>query len=105
MKKVSAIAALAAALPATAFATDDWQFALSPYGWFSDVKGNTSTIPPLPEAPIEVSASDAIDDLEAGYLLIFEAMKGRHGLLMDLIYTDLRALLQVEKDLVQRTAA
>jgi len=97
MKKLSAIAIISAALPASGLAADDWQFALSPYGWLSGVKGDTATIPPLPEAPIDVSPREALEDVETSLMLIFEAKKGRHGLMTDLIYSD----VQSDEDLVE----
>jgi hypothetical protein len=97
MRKLIALAALATTLPATAVAGNDWQFALTPYLWLAGVDGDTATIPPLPEVPIDISPSDAIEDTETGYMLIFEAKKGRHGLLVDFFYTDLRS----DEDLVK----
>jgi len=97
MRVFLAIAALAAALPATALAGEDWQFAITPYVWLAGVDGDTATLPPLPEAPIDISPSDAVDDTDVSYMVIFGAKKGRHGLLMDFIYTDLRS----DEDLVK----
>jgi len=97
MKEFVAIAALAATLPSVAFAADDWQFTLSPYAWLAGVDGDAATIPPLPDAPLDISPSDAIDNTETAVMLIFGAKKGRHGLMMDFIYTD----LQSDGDLVK----
>jgi hypothetical protein len=77
--------------PATGLAQDNWEFRLSPYAWLAGIKGDVSTIPGLPVVPIEVSASDALSDLEGGGMLRLDANKGRHGFAVDLIYTDVQS--------------
>ena len=77
-------------------ADDSWQFRLSPYLWFAGLKGDVGTIPPLPTAPVDISASDALSDTEASLMLILDARKGRHGFYTDLIYTD----VQSEEELI-----
>ena len=72
--------------PALVFAEGDWNFKLSPYLWFAGVKGTVSTIPGAPSVPIEVSPSDALSDTEASLMLLFEAKKNRHGVLINLLY-------------------
>ena len=72
-------------------ANDSWQFRLSPYLWFAGLKGDVGTIPPLPTAPVDISASEAIEDTEASLMLILDAKKGRHGFFTDLIYTDVQS--------------
>jgi hypothetical protein len=86
------VLALAALLlvPVTADAAD-WDFTLAPYLWFAGLEGDAATIPGLPSAPIDVSPSQAIEDTEAALMLVFEARKGRGGLFVDLIYTDVRS--------------
>ena len=69
----------------------DWEFKLAPYLWFAGLEGDVATIPGVPPAPIDVSPSDAIQDTEAALMLMFEARKGRHGLFVDFIYTDVRS--------------
>lgn len=91
MKKLMAFAALTATLSNSALASEDWQFTLSPYLWFAGLKGDVAAIPPLPTAPIDVSPKDALDDNETTYMAFFTAGRGRHGLLMDFIYTDTRS--------------
>ena len=75
-----------------AFAQDDqpWGFRLTPYLWFAGVKGHISTVPGQPVVPIDVSPSDAIDDTEASFMLMFEGKKRRHGFLLDVFYSDVR---------------
>ena len=90
------VIALAAFLmtPVTTAAAD-WEFKLAPYMWFAGLEGDVATIPGVPSAPIKVSPSQAIEDTEAALMLMFEARTGRHGLLMDLIYTDVRSKEEV----------
>ena len=78
-------------LSAPAFAEDNWQFRLSPYIWFAGIKGDVGTIPPLPAASIDVSASDAVKDTEGGFMVMLDARKQRHGFLVDLLYTDVQS--------------
>ncbi len=98
MKRVLAAAAIAASLPTTALAGDDWKFALSPYLWFAGVDGDVATIPGLPKAPIDLSPSDALSDNEASYMAIFTGKKGRHGFLADVLYTDTRSDEELVKE-------
>ena len=72
-------------------AEGDWNFKLSPYIWFAGVEGTVSTIPGAPAVPIEVSSSDALSDTEASFMLLFEAKKMKHGVLLDLLYTDVQS--------------
>jgi hypothetical protein len=78
-------------VPLTAAAADGWQFRLSPYLWFAGLKGTVATIPGAPAAPIDLSPSKAIEDTETGLMLLFDARHGRHGLLADFIYTNVRS--------------
>ena len=77
--------------PVVSLATDTWQFRLTPYLWFAGLKGDVATIPGVPSAPIDVSPSQAIEDTEAALMLMFDARRGRHGLFVDFIYTDVRS--------------
>lgn len=71
-------------------AEEDWDFKLTPYLWFAGLKGDVATIPPLPAAPIDVSASDALSDTESSLMFLFEAKKNRHGVSAGLTYSDVR---------------
>ncbi|TGD74871.1 hypothetical protein E4634_06675 [Mangrovimicrobium sediminis] len=102
MKKSTAIALFTALTPAAfvaapAPASDGWDFSLSPYLWFAGLDGDIATVPGLPEVPVDISPSDAFDDNEASYMLIFSGKQGRHGFLADFIYTDTRS----DEDLVK----
>ncbi len=88
---------IAICLPATVFAANSWEYRLSPYLWFAGVDGDVATIPGSPTVPIKLTASDALEDNETSFMAFFEARKQRHGLLLDLIYTDTRT----DEDLIE----
>lgn len=83
--------AILSTAPLTARADDAWQFRLTPYLWFAGLKGDVATIPGAPAAPIDISPSDALNDTEAGVMLLFDAKRGQHGLFADFLYTDVRS--------------
>jgi hypothetical protein len=74
-----------------AHAQDQWRYQLSPYLWFAGLKGDVATIPGAPPASIEISPSEALQDLKVGLMGAFDAKKGRHGGFADLVYTDVRS--------------
>jgi len=78
-------------LPVSASAEDQWEFRITPYLWFAGVKGDASTIPGAPVAPIDISVSDALQDTQASYMGVFEIKKGRHAGFIDYLYTDLES--------------
>ena len=85
----AALWTVAGAVPA--LAQEPWQFRLSPYAWLAGAKGNVGTIPGQPAVPIDVSASDALRDLDGGAMITLDARRGRHGFLADLMYTDIKS--------------
>lgn len=92
MRKAPLVAALLlAAQSAQVLAEEPWQFRLTPYMWLAGLKGDVATTPPLPTVSVDVSPSDALSDLEGGGMVVFEGRKGRHGFLVDLMYTDIRS--------------
>lgn len=72
-------------------ADDSWHFRLSPYIWFAGLKGDVGTIPSLPAAPVDISASDALQDTEASFMILLDARKRRHGVFADLLYSDVQS--------------
>ena len=80
-----------AGISAPAPAQEPWQFRLSPYAWLAGLKGNIGTIPGQPAVPVDVSASDALKDLEGGAMIMLDARKGRHGFLADFVYTNVES--------------
>jgi hypothetical protein len=67
---------------------DKWHFHIAPYVWLAGQKGTVATLPGLPPADIDVDFSDILDDLEFAGMLVGEVRKGRFGLFMDILYTD-----------------
>ncbi|MCB1859307.1 MAG: hypothetical protein KDI63_13590 [Gammaproteobacteria bacterium] len=78
-------------LPLTSLAADSWQIRLTPYLWFAGLKGDVATIPGAPAAPIDIPASDALDDTESSLMFLVDAKHGRHGLVTDFLYSDVRS--------------
>ena len=68
-----------------------WDFRLSPYGWFAGFEGDVATIPGGDVIPIEISSSDALSDTEVSLAGIFEGKKGKHGFLIDFMYSDMQS--------------
>jgi len=90
-QKILIPAILMLMVPLWVQAEDDWNYKLTPYIWLAGLKGTVSTIPGAPSVPIDVSPSDAVNDTEASLMLLFEAKKQRHGVLIDLLYSDVRS--------------
>ncbi len=76
---------------APAIAEETWQFRLSPYAWLAGIKGNVGTVPGQPAVPIDISAGDAIRDLEGGAMIMLDARRGRHGVFADFVYTNVES--------------
>lgn len=83
-------AAALALLPVTGTASE-WKFRLSPYLWFAGLEGDIAAVPGLPPAPVDISPSQALEDTETAYMVMFDARRSRHGLYLDFIYTDVRS--------------
>jgi hypothetical protein len=87
-------ATLAFAVPATAFAqtearadADAWQFELTPDLFAANLKGTVGTSHVT--AKIDLSFSDALDVLEAGFMALFEARKGPWTFAFETVYMKL----------------
>jgi hypothetical protein len=78
-------------LPATANAQDAWKFQIAPYLWFAGIDGVASTIPGAPVAPIDMPSSQALEDMEASFMGVFEMKKGKQGGFVDILYSDLQS--------------
>jgi hypothetical protein len=72
----------------TASETDFWQFGVSIYGWFPDISGDTSFTQPGGTNDFKIDIGDILDNLEFTLMGIFDARKGRWGILIDLVYMD-----------------
>ncbi|MGG5890071.1 hypothetical protein ACLF3G_23335 [Falsiroseomonas sp. HC035] len=81
--------AIAALLLATAPAAaqesvqtvDSWRFSLTPYMWFSGVSGEVAL--PRESRDVEADFGDILSSLQIGAMGIFEARRGRFGLVVD----------------------
>ncbi len=88
MKPAAFACALAAAASPAAAQDAGWSFAASAYLWLPALSTSIDT----DEGTIDtdLSASDAIADLEFAFMGAFEARNGRWGLIGDLIYSDIQ---------------
>ena len=69
-----------------------WQFQLAPYAWLAGQKGKVATLPGLPESDIEVDFwDDVLGNINGALMLVGEARKGRYGVVMDIVYTDIES--------------
>src|SRR5512134_3576858 len=97
MKRTHALAALAAAtvlLPATSSAqiTDQWAFQATLYGYFPELRGNTTFGPREPGGPgVNVSTGSIVPDLEFAFMGSLSVQKGRWGAFTDVLYIDISA--------------
>jgi len=67
-----------------------WTFQLAPYAWLTGQKGTVATLPGLPPADIEVDFyDDVLGNINLAGMLVGEARKGRYGLFIDMVYTDI----------------
>lgn len=65
--------------------SDDWSVKVTPYLWASRMHGSTQ-IKQSPETQIDMSFSDIMHTLDAGFMGGLELQKGRWGILFDIIY-------------------
>lgn len=77
---------MAAMLAGTAAQAQDWRFDLTSYLWFPETR--TSIELPRGTATSELSASDALKNLDAGLMLSGTARRGPWTLVGDLLYMD-----------------
>jgi hypothetical protein len=75
---------------ADATSSDQWEFQLAPYAWLAGQNGKVATLPGLPPADIDIDFYDDIwGNINLAGMLVGEARKGRYGLFMDIVYTDI----------------
>ena len=72
------IAAISIWVFATEAKAEDWQFQVTPYLWAAGIEGDIATLPGLPEASIDLSFSDVIENFKIGGMLVAEARKGNN---------------------------
>jgi hypothetical protein len=63
-------------LPARSDAADEWSFRLIPYVWMSGLSGDVATIPGAPEADIDMSFGDILENLDFAAFVVGEARRG-----------------------------
>lgn len=80
-------ALLLAAMPAVAQEreglADRWRFSLTPYVWFAGISGDLSL--PRQSRDFDVDFGDTLSALKFGAMGIFEARRGRFGLVVDAV--------------------
>jgi hypothetical protein len=70
--------------------SDQWNFQLAPYAWLAGQKGSVATLPGLPPADIDVGFyDDVLGNINGAIMLLGEARKGRFGVVMDVVYSDI----------------
>lgn len=93
--KVVLAALLVAGMAPSVLAQDAWEFRLTPYAWLAGLKGSVGTIPGQPPVSVDISPSDALKHLEGGGMIMLDARKRRHGLLVDLVYTNVQSDIEL----------
>jgi len=69
----------------------EWEFRLSPYGWFAGFKGDVAGIPGFPPTYVDISPSEALEDSELAVMAMFEGKKNGRGFLVDFMYSDMES--------------
>jgi len=85
-----ALALAGLAIAPASMASDGWQYELTPYVFFSGMKGDIG-VGGLPPIDIDASFSDIADNLEAGFMGMFTARNGPLLFSFDGSYTKLEA--------------
>ena len=69
---------------------DQWEFQLASYAWLAGQNGKVATLPGLPPADVDIDFyDDILGNINLAGMLVGEARKGRYGLFMDIVYTDI----------------
>lgn len=63
---------------------EGWWFRAAPYGWLTAIEGDVSV--GRLSAPVDISMSDTLNDLDMAAMGVFEAGYGRWSLGVDLVY-------------------
>lgn len=76
---------------ASADSSDSWQFHLAPYAWLAGQSGSVATLPGLPPVDIDINFyDDVLGNINGALMLVGEARKGRLGVVVDTVYTDIQ---------------
>ncbi|MDF3014400.1 MAG: hypothetical protein K0Q78_2604 [Cellvibrio sp.] len=79
-------------------ASDEWQFALSVYGYLPSLSGTSSVPADTNGIPIDINAEKIVDALEFTAMGTFEAHNGSWGVITDFIYLNLGDSKQRSRD-------
>lgn len=93
-------AAALAALAASPAAAQDWTFDATLYGWLPAISTSFDTARGTVES--DVSASDAVDNLDFAFMGALEARRGKWGFIGDLVYSDISADKPTERGVLFR---
>ena len=75
---------------AAAESEDSWHFQIAPYAWLAGLDGSVATLPGLPPADVDIDFyDDILGNINGAFMLVGEARKGRFGLAMDVVYTNI----------------
>ena len=88
MKPILGLALIFVAQSATAQEAD-WHYKATFYGWFPGLSASVDTRFGTVDA--DVSAADALENLDMAFMATFGAQNGRWGFAADLLYTDISA--------------
>ena len=88
MKPILGLALMFVAQSATAQEAD-WRYKATFYGWFPGLSASVDTRFGTVDA--DVSAADALENLDMAFMATFGAQNGRWGFAADLLYTDISA--------------
>lgn len=83
-----ALGALAGAAHAAPPAPGEWQFELTPYLFGSSLSGTTGTS--NVRANVDMSFGDILDNLDSGFMAMFEARNGKWGFVFDGVHFRLK---------------
>ena len=82
---LGSVLALTPCLAAQAQAGEGWEVKVTPYLWATRMHGSTQ-IKDIPEAQLDMSFSDILHTLDAGFMGAMEFQHGRWGILLDSMY-------------------
>jgi hypothetical protein len=88
VKPILGLALIFVAQSATAQEAD-WRYKATFYGWFPDLSASVDTRFGTVDA--DVSAADALENLDMAFMATFGAQNGRWGFAADLLYTEISA--------------
>lgn len=93
MKKTILLATVAAvhflSLPVHAQDASDWEFQVTPYAWLSGLSGRLGTFSGAPPVDVDFSASDILDNLDFGGMVLASARNGPWVVYFDLTHVQL----------------